>query len=251
METYPKDSLGDEVKKTKRIEINHMLTNDTYLDAMSSFSGYFNNEEVALYGSNNKVIYCKLGDIKEAYQLLRANIVSKSPYTIEERVECVYRAIVAYFGYYLKVDRFMSFFLSEKEKEVTDLAHKDAAPSFARAMVAQNLLLESEVKSIFKESEVMIDGNCVHHAYNIISEDGKYYIFDAYLPSVKDAKITPLICEIPKEVYDLISQPNADIGYSVSVTHFDPFQQKDINIVYDPERPFIYKAGETIQKVIE
>ena len=117
-------------------------------------------------------------------------------------------------------------------------------------MLSQNLLIELGIKSIYKASGTIIDGKECVHAYNLISHDGKYYIFDATIPTVDNDKLSPIICEIPEDVFDILSNPNGNIGISVEVTHLNPLINADCNITYDAGREDIYKQSKVYTKKV-
>ena len=71
---------------------------------------------------------------------------------------------------------------------------------------------------------------------NLIEYKGKYYIFDASMPNLINGQVNPLIAEINKESFDLLSSPISDLGISVTVSHYNPYRDIDVTITYDSYR---------------
>lgn len=214
----------------------------------SSFDGTFKDEEI-LIGSGMDYTPCVIGDISDAYLMLKDEIYKIKPTNINELSECIFNTIQKYFGNYDNVSQRMEFNHDIDEinygfeiGKVSDLKGKNAAMCVERAMLSQNLLTSLGINTYYKASGINKDKNFEVHAYNIIEYKGKYYIFDTAIPTLINDKINPLICEIPKEVYEQIINPNSDIGYSVSVSHFNPLRNVEVDIIYDSGRENIYNV---------
>ena len=222
----------------------------------SSFNGQFGDDDiVGIEADIADNRYCTIGDVREAYEILKNILINNKPETIYEQAECVEEAVLAYFGDYSNTNERLDYFPDEeevadgkKEGRVSDLAHKNAAMCVERSMLAQNLLKTLGIDTTYKMSGIFINGKNDSHAYNLISHDGKYYLFDVTIPTLKDDKICPIICEIPKDVYDKISNPASHIGESIHVCHYNPLQKKDYDIVYDAGRKELYETEKTISK---
>ena len=74
------------------------------------------------------------------------------------------------------------------------------------------------------------------HSYNLIEYQGKYYIFDTAIPNLINGQVSPLIAEIDKESFELLSSPISDFGISVTVSHYNPYRNYDVTITYDSNR---------------
>ena len=72
--------------------------------------------------------------------------------------------------------------------------------------------------------------------------DGKHYIFDATMPTLKDEEVSPLVAEIPEEVFLESVKSRTREGMSVEVSHYNPLRSEDINVVYDAGRKIKYDA---------
>ena len=253
MRKYQLIGTNGEIYTLSYIGVNHTANNEINKDNLSSYNKEFdNNDEVCLDDSR----HCIIGNISEAYKILKEEIISKRPINIVDYSECVQRTIMRYFGDYSHVKRRLSYFPTDKEIEqnekeiglVSNLAHKNAALSIERAMTAQNLLMEIGIKSVFKVSGVIINDKPDIHAYNLLNHDGKYYLFDVTIPTVNNDKLSPLICELPKDVYDIISNPNSDIGIEVKVSYFNPLSGEECEVIYDAGRKDIYQIEKSYHK---
>ena len=92
------------------------------------------------------------------------------------------------------------------------------------------------INSFFKTSGIIKNGKSEAHSYNLIEFDDKYYIFDSTMPNLIDGKANPLITEIDKDTFNLLSAPISDIGISVTVSHYNPYRDMDITVTYDSGR---------------
>lgn len=238
--------------KVNHIGGNHNADGVTFGGVMSSYRQPFDNlDEVNMENGICDIRHCIIGDIKEAYTFLKKDIVATNPRDLYEYAECVQNAILNYFGNYSNISNRLSYFPTDDEikdgKEmgkVSDLAHKNAAKCVERAMVAHNLLFEIGLDTTFKSSGVIVNGKEDAHSYNLIKYADKYYLFDATIPTLRNGKTSPIICEIPKEVYEKITSPYSNIGESILVTHYNPLQQEDYEIVYDAGRDELYEVKE-------
>ena len=212
----------------------------------SSFNGTFKDEKV-LIGTGMDYTPCVIGNINDAYLILKNELYNVKPTNIYELSECVFNTVQKYFGNYDNISQRMNFYHDVDEIEygfeigkVSDLKGQNAAMCVERAMLSQNLLTSLGINSYYKASGINKDSKMEVHAYNIIQHNEKYYIFDSTIPTLINDKINPLICEIPKEVYEQIISPQQDIGYSVSVSHFNPLRNTNVSIIYDSGRKDIY-----------
>lgn len=105
-----------------------------------------------------------------------------------------------------------------------------------RAALSQNLLTSIGINSFFKTSGIIKNDNKEVHSYNLIEYKGKYYIFDASMPNLINGQVNPLIAEINKESFDLLSSPISDLGISVTVSHYNPYRDYDVTVTYDSNR---------------
>jgi hypothetical protein len=126
--------------------------------------------------------------------------------------------------------------------KVSDLKGKNSAMCVERAMVAQNLLKLFGINSYYKCSGIVKNDKKEVHSYNVVEFDGKYYIFDATMPTLKDEEISPLVAEISKEAFEELIQVRTREGMSVEVSHYNPLRSEDINVVYDAGRKRTYDA---------
>ena len=160
------------------------------------------------------------------------------------------KAIEDYFGDYSNIDERMNNYPDTDFIEdgvpigkVSDLKGKNAAMCVERAMVAQNLLKLLGINSYYKCSGIIKNGKKDVHSYNVVEYGGRYYIFDAAIPTLIDGEISPIVAEISKEVFEQLIQVRTREGISVEVSHFNPLRDEDINVVYDAGRDRKYDAS--------
>lgn len=242
------DSNGN-VNKVSYIGANH-TADGTFIDNYASaYDWEITNDDIVCIENNmSKPRYCTIGNVTDAYRILKNEIQGKNPRNVFEYTECVQNTVTKYFGNDYNIRFRLLFFPHEsqisspdKRCKVSDLAHKNIAGSVERAMLAHNLLFELNFNPVFKISSTLINGEVCVHAYNLISVDGKNYIFDATIPTILDYQLSPLICEISDEIHDSMKSASPDIGYSVRVAH--PGLLRDYDIIYDAgrEKEYTYK----------
>ncbi len=240
------------------IGLNHTADGKVYKNIASSCNKFLNYQDVVCVEySENDIRYITTGNILEAYKMLRDEVNAKAPRSPADYIKCIGPVIGHYFGevsfprkqkeYYFNDKKFKS---SEKKIEVSDLYHKYAATSVERAMLTQNLLTECGIETIFKVSGAIIDGKNTIHAYNIITINEKHYIFDTTMPTLKENSVCPIVCEIPEEIYQIIINPNYDIGYSIPVKYYNPLISKNVEVTYDAGRDLVYEKAKTYTKKV-
>lgn len=216
----------------------HGLCHAGYL---SSFSGDFDDELIGIETGLADIVYSKIGDIKEAYELLKNKLTSVDITNIYELSRVVLETVDEYFNGIDNISERMNYYYSLDDDEISEnkisnLKGKGAAMCVERAALSQNLLKTLGINSVYKSSGIIKNGSREVHSYNLIEFNGKYYIFDSTMPNLVDDKINPLIAEIDKDTFDLISAPVQNIGISVTVSHYNPYQDKDYNVTYDSGR---------------
>ena len=216
----------------------------------SSFNEKFTNEhDVYISNGIDDIIRCKIGNIDELYDVLNSRITGNESF--EEKVRVVFNIVNNYFGTYENVDQRMDNYKSddfiESEDEVgkvSDLKGKNAGMCVERAMVSQNLLKHLGINSFYKTSAIENNGKNEVHSYNLIENEDKYYIYDSTMPKSKNGEVTPLITEIPKEVFEEISKGEEEVGYPVEVEFYNPLRKMQKHIIYDSwKKERIYKAN--------
>ncbi len=234
-----------------------------YDNIISSYNKYFDNKDELIISNDEKGLrIATIGDITRAYQLLKTEIVSRDPRDAEAYLECVQYAVEQYLGPYSNRKKRVKFFPTEEEVnngktrgKISELGKNDnrnIALSLERAVVAQNLLLSCcvEINTYFKISITNINGKDRVHSYNLVQDarEGRYYICDFAIPTTRNGKVTPIICEIPEEVFNQMISPLPDIGYSVAVDYNNPVNKKNYTITYDSGRDNVYNVDQTITK---
>ena len=254
MRMYPIASSNSKIQNALYIGANHLANGMCIGNSISSYDKTFDNEDLVMVDDQR---YSIVGNIKEAYSLLKSEIKAKSPRQLVDYSICVYNAVTHFFGDTSKANMRVNNYPKENEiidgktrGQISDLYQKNMALSIERAVVSQNLLIELGIKSTYKVSGAIIDEKECIHAYNLISHDGKYYIYDATIPNAHNARISPIICEIPEDVYNELSNPNSEIGISVETRHLNPTKNEENTIVYDAGREAVYKVDNSYTKKV-
>ena len=248
----------DKIYTMSYIGFNHTIDGKNIDDIISSYNKNIDSkDEIIVSNDEDGLRIAKLGDINKAYELLRVEIVSRDPRDMEGYLECVQQAVILYFGAYSNREKRIKFYPTEEEIKNKGKKHgrisdfgkpgnRDLALSLERSILAQNLMIWCcvDINTYLKISETTINGKDRVHSYNLV-HDGlkdKYYICDFSIPSFRNGKIHPIICEIPKYVYEKMISPLPEIGYSVEVDYLNEVNGKNYLITYDAGRDDIYKV---------
>ena len=252
------NSKTKKVNRYSYIGCNHTAYGFVFRDFISSYGQMLDNEDmVAIEVRMKDHRFIKLGNIKEAYEILNEIIKERKPSTFSDICECVAETNNFYFGNYSNIKNRNSFFPTEYEIDfknkkrgtLSDIAHKNAAMCAERAMLSQNLLISLNIKSNIKLAGfINTEGKRDVHAFNLVENDGKYYIFDATQPTLKKDRINPLVAEIPEKIYKKLISPISDCGISVHVKHYNPLMKKEYDVIYDAGRKEQYDTCKKVNK---
>ena len=178
-------------------------------------------------GMFGDIVDTTMGDCYEAYEMLIEKLKKIEKPSFEAVMKAVYETTADYFGGVETVDpaEREAYYaeLGDKEEigKVSDLKGKNLAACVERAALSQNLLKFLGFEAIIKQSQIDNDNKHELHAYNLVAYNGKYYIFDATIPRCEEkGEVTPIITEIPKEVFDTLSHPQNGDDVSVK-TEYD------------------------------
>lgn len=266
MRRYKIELSDGKVVEASYIGLNYIPNADNcqYLDnIISSYNRNFdNNDEIIISNDEKGLRLATVGDMTRAYQLLKVEIVSRDPRDAETYLECVQFAVEQYLGAYSDRKKRIKFFPSEEEVKngktrgkISELAkpnNRNIALSLERAVIAQNLLMSCcvDINTYFKISTTNINGKNRIHSYNLVYDvgEGAYYICDFAIPTFRNGRISPIICEIPEEVFNQMISPLPNVGYSVEVDYNNPVNKKNYTITYDAGRKNVYKVDQSITK---
>lgn len=226
----------------------------------SSYDGIFDNNVQVIINNNifGDIQRARIGDMDELYKILKEDM-KKSDGTFHSIMNIVYKIVTNYFGTFENAFKRSSNYKTDDEREndteigmVSNLKGQNAGICVERAMVSQNLLKSLGIESYYKASTIINNGKMEGHAYNIIKYDDKYYIYDATMPRLMDEEITPIITEIPKEVFDSIikpfDEPLQDTIIPVQVDYYNPIKREQKCIVYNSSsKNDIYIANKKIE----
>lgn len=225
----------------KKIIGANFINGTIYGGYLSSFNGSFNEELIGIESGFADIVNTKIGDIKDAYQLLKVKINKIDSTNIYELSRVVLETVDEFFGGIANSEKrndfyYPSDFAESKNNKISNLKGKGAAMCVERSALSQNLLKSLGINSFFKTSGIIKNDKKEVHSYNLIEYKDKYYIFDTSMPNLINGQANPLISEIDKETFTLLSTPLPDIGISVTVSHYNPYKNIDVNITYDSGR---------------
>ena len=237
----------------KYIGVNH-INGIMFGGIDSSFNNIFKDEEI-LVEAGMDYIPCQVGDINEVYDILKKNLNEKKPRNFHDLSNLIFETVQSYFGNYSNINERMKNYhdideidyLNLEIGKVSNLKGKNAAMCVERAIVVQNILKTLGYNSYYKASGIVKDGKIEAHAYNLVENNGEYYIFDTAIPTIDNGKISPIVANIPKEVFDKMKSPNSAIGYSVMVSHFNPLRNTKVSITYDEGREYLINLTDEIK----
>ena len=236
------DTVIREDDKPRKRKIGPNYTHGVYHGGfLSSFNQSFTDEVIGIESGLGDIVSAKIGDVKEAYVLLKEKIKEKNSEDFFDICEAILETVDEYFGGIEHIDERLGYYYSDdydesEDNKISDLKGKGAAMCVERAALAQNLLNSLGIKSFYKCSGIIKNDNAEVHSYNLVEYEGKYYIFDTSIPNIINGRISPLIAEIDKEAYELITCPLGEKGISISTKHFNPYRNIDVSITYDSKR---------------
>ncbi len=216
----------------------------------SSFGGVFKNELAVLETGIMDFRFIQLGDVQGAYDILEKKLSNLENNKFEDLMKYVAETIQEYFGDYSNVSSRLENFPDEDEVEmfskergkVSDLQGKNAAACVERAMLSQNLLKYISQKlpgleSYFKETGIKIQRDedkptLEAHAFNLVSYNGKYYIFDSTIPKGTKDNLQPIVAELPEHVFTSLVESRR-IGYAVELEHVSALTGKKMHYTLD------------------
>lgn len=228
----------------------------------STFGGIFKNE-VALLESGIMDYRCvQLGDVKDAYDILENKLSNSKNNSFQDLMKYIAETVQEYFGDYSNVNSRLENYPDEEDVErfsmergkASDLQGKNAAACVERAMLSQNLLKYISEKlpgleSYFKETgiEIQREGNKPKreaHAFNLVSYNGNYYIFDSTIPKGTKDSLQPIVAEIPEYVFSsLVESPRE--GYAVELEHISALTGKKMHYILDYRAKSKYKTNDS------
>ena len=224
-----------------------------YLSAIPSFLPKDLRIMVAssIYGEG----YISAGNNKEPYEMLIRKIQGKEDISFEDMINAVYGTTIDYFGKIEDVNesRRIEYYMTLAETDacgrLEDFRNSGMAACAERAILSHNLMQLLGINSTLKVSQIIINGKVDSHYYNLISHDGKYYIYDSTIPRIReDGSVSPLITEIPEEVYNQLNHPREN-EEAVKVTF--PSIRGNREIVYNSRGKEIYDADGVQEKTPE
>lgn len=224
----------------------------------STFGGIFDENNLVMLESGIMDIRCvQIGDVKDAYDILENKLYKSKNNEFEDLMKYIAETVQEYFGDYSNVSSRIENYPDEDDVEiysvergkVSNLQGKNAAMCVERAMLSQNLLKYIAEKlpgleSYFKETGIEIQSEegkpkREAHAFNLVSYNGNYYIFDSTMPKGTKDNLQPIVGEIPKHIFtSMVETPTK--GYAVEVEHISALtgQRKHYTLDYKAENKY-------------
>ena len=228
----------------------------------STFGGIFKNEVALLESGIMDYRYVQLGDVKDAYDILENKLSNSKNNSFQDLMKYIAETVQEYFGDYSNVNSRLENYPDEEDVErfsmergkASDLQGKNAAACVERAMLSQNLLKYISEKlpgleSYFKETgiEIQREENKPKrevHAFNLVSYNGNYYIFDSTIPKGTKDSLQPIVAEIPEHVFtSLVESPRE--GYAVELEHISALTGKKMHYILDYRAKSKYKTNDS------
>lgn len=228
----------------------------------STFGGIFKNEVALLESGILDFRFVQLGDVKDAYDILENKLSHQKNNSFEDLMKYVAETVQEYYGDYSNLSSRLENYPDEENVELfsmergkaSDLQGKNAAACVERAMLSQNLLKYISEKlpgleSYFKETGIIVqrDGSepkKEEHAFNLVSYNGTYYIFDSTIPKGTKDSLQPIVAEIPEHVFtSLVESPRE--GYSVELEHISALTGKKMHYILDYRAKSKYKTNDS------
>lgn len=228
----------------------------------STFEGKFKDEVVLLESGLIAFRFVQLGNVKDAYNILERKLSNLSNINFENAMRYIAETVQEYFGDYSNVSSRLENYPDEEEVrellvergKVSNLQGKNAAMCVERAMLSQNLLKYISEKlpglnSYFKSTGIEIQEEDKQkreaHAFNLVSYNGKYYMFDSTIPKGTKDNLQPIVAELPKNVFKSLVESQR-IGYAVELEHISALTGKKMNYTLDYRAERKYKVKDLI-----
>ena len=172
------------------------------------------------------IVNLTVDECKEAYESLIRKIQSLERTSFEDIMMAVYSVVDEYFGGVDKVDpkereEYYNYLgVKDQNAKLSDFKGENLAACVERAALSHNLLKLLGFNAVCKSSQITINGSIEVHNYNLVEYKGKYYLFDATIPN-KDERgnVSPIIAEIPKEVFEKLSHQMHEDDVAILVDH--------------------------------
>lgn len=211
---------------------------------------FTDNDEVIYPGAKEAI---RIGSSEKVSDEIKDILLSRD--NTETHISCVQKAVSSHFS--LNKQNMLPIYSKNPTLRMLQQAYQSNSPYYIEmAMVAHNCLYHCGMKPIFKISSVTLRIGNIYvnffHAYNLFSNQGKYYIFDSSFPVINNLErgFEYTVCEISKEVFDDMKDSSGKT-YGVKLMHpkfFDIIP--DYELIYDiGKEKIVNPVGETTKKV--
>lgn len=204
---------------------------------------FTDNDEVIYPGAKEAI---RIGSSEKVSDEIKDILLSRD--NMETYIDCVQKAVSSHF--FLNKQNVLPIYSKNPTLRMLQKAYQSNSPYYIEmAMVAHNCLCHCGLNPIFKISSVTLKIGNIYinffHAYNLFSDQGKYYIFDSSFPVINNLEkgFDYRVCEISKEVYDDMKISNGKT-YGVKLPHprfLDIVLEYEM--IYDSDKPIILDAN--------
>ena len=212
---------------------------------------FTDSDEVDYFDIHNGYCSVKLNSIKNLACEMRESLANMSRF--DSYIDCIMRAVLSH-KYNGKLDKLKTYDIRAKVEDKEKAYCKNSKRYIEVAMAAHNCLRHCEKDSIFKISKVKIrfsDETEIEfiHAYNLVAENGKYYIVDFSLPkaNVLKGRFDCVVCEISRRAYMDMKKSKGDT-YGIRVVHPEVLTIPKYEVIYDSDKPKILNSKREVQK---
>jgi len=243
---------NDVIAIGRSIGINN-VNNLPFSDSFSAYNKTIDDSDrIYLGNSLAEQRMISIGNIDEAYEMLNQTLKKNYDKTFIDACASILETVNFYFGGFACSSERLTYFPLEKDVstgkvargKLSNIKRKNVALGEERAILSHNLLKYLGYDSTIKFSFIKITSEQeekeIVHAYNLIQNDNKYYLFDVTYPTLYDGRMNPVIIELDEDTYDNLVYPLNDdkevLKTSIDVEHFDPLSAQDIKIRYNSNK---------------
>lgn len=189
-------TFKNQIKKILNEQGGSINSLDFFDENSSIYNGFiFENTSVAVGIIGKDFKRFKTGNLDDVYSELFSKV--KKDDDLFTKLNIVYSIIISYFGYGDVKERIKYYFYNDNVT-LESLKGKNLAVCLEDAVLSQNMLRLLLINSTLKVSLVQYDNGVYDtHAYNLISYNNKFYIFDSRFPSNN----SPVIGQLSESEY--------------------------------------------------
>ena len=153
---------------------------------LSSFNGTFSDESIGIETGLGDIINAKIGNIKDAYELLRLKISNIDNNDIYAISGAILETVDEFFGGFANIDSRMNYYYPEdfdesENNKISNLKGSGAAMCVERSALSQNLLTSIGINSF---RQLAVEAKAIYHIKKTVLVNTQ--IIDEYLEHFRD-----------------------------------------------------------------